>query len=64
MSIMDKLHKNSKIKTTDILSDSIFFGQKSMVKTEVPMINVALSGDPQGGLNIRTYSSGWSFKTL
>ena len=42
MSIMDKLHKNSKIKTTDILSDSIFFGQKSMVKTEVPMINVAL----------------------
>jgi|TARA_B110000858_G_scaffold51093_2_gene59174 RecA/RadA recombinase len=50
MSIMDKLHKNSKIKTTDILSDSIFFGQKSMVKTEVPMINVALSGDPQGGL--------------
>jgi RecA/RadA recombinase len=47
---MDKLHKNSKIKTTDILSDSIFFGQKSMVKTEVPMINVALSGDPQGGL--------------
>lgn len=50
MSIMDKLQKNSKIKTTDILSDSIFFGQKSMVKTEVPMINVALSGDPDGGL--------------
>ena len=60
MSIMDKLHKNSKIKTTDILSDSIFFGQKSMVKTEVPMINVALSR----WTYIRTYSSGWSFKTL
>ena len=50
MSIMDKLKKNSKIKTTDVLSDSIFFGEKTMVKTEVPMINVALSGDPQGGL--------------
>jgi RecA/RadA recombinase len=47
---MDKLKKNSKIKTTDVLSDSIFFGEKTMVKTEVPMINVALSGDPQGGL--------------
>ena len=50
MSVMDKLRKNSKIKTTDILSESIFFGDKSMTKTEVPMINVALSGDPDGGL--------------
>ena len=50
MSVMDKLRKNSKIKTTDILADSIFFGQKSSCKTEVPMINVALSGDPDGGL--------------
>ena len=50
MSVMDKLRKNSKIKTTDILSESIFFGDKTMVKTEVPMINVALSGDPDGGL--------------
>ncbi len=50
MSIMDKLKKNSKIKTSDTLSESIFFGDKTMVKTEVPMINVALSGDPDGGL--------------
>lgn len=50
MSIMDKLKKNSKIKTTDVLSESIFFSQKDMTKTEVPMINVALSGDPDGGL--------------
>ena len=50
MSIMDKLKKNSKIKTTDVLSDSIFFSEKDMTKTEVPMINVALSGDPDGGL--------------
>jgi len=50
MSVMDKLKKNSKIKTSDTLSESIFFGDKSMTKTEVPMINVALSGDPDGGL--------------
>ena len=48
MSVMDKLKKNSKIKTTDIL----IYG--SLVErydsTEVPMINVALSGDIDGGL--------------
>ena len=47
---MDKLKKNSKIKTSDILSDSVFFSDKEMIPTEVPMINVALSGDPDGGL--------------
>ena len=51
MSIMDKLKKNSKIKGTDTLSDSIYFSEKAMVKTDVPMINVALSGDPDGGLS-------------
>ena len=49
MSIMDKFRKNSKIKTTAVLADSIFFGEKSSCKTEVPMINVAFSGDPDGG---------------
>jgi len=50
MSIMDKLKKNSKVKETSILSDSKFFTEKDMVKTEVPMINVALSGSVDGGL--------------
>jgi len=50
MSIMDKLKKNSKIKTSEVLSKSIFFSEKEMTPTEVPMINVALSGDPDGGL--------------
>ena len=50
MSVMDKLKKNSKIKTSDVLSDSVFFSDKEMIPTEVPMINVALSGDPDGGL--------------
>ena len=51
MSVMDKLKKNSKIKTSDILADSVFFSEKEMTATAVPMINVALSGDPDGGLS-------------
>ena len=42
MSIMDKLKKNSKIKTTEVLEKSVFFTEKDMVTTTVPMINVAL----------------------
>jgi len=47
---MDKLKKNSKVKFTEVLSDSKFFTEKDMVKTDVPMINVALSGSVDGGL--------------
>lgn len=50
MSIMDKLKKNSKIKETAVLSKSKFFNEKDMVPTEVPMVNVALSGSVDGGL--------------
>src|SRR5210317_2265887 len=50
MSIMDKLKKNSKSDYTSILSDSKFFTEKDMVTTDVPMINVALSGSMDGGL--------------
>lgn len=50
MSIMDKLKKNSKVSHTAILSESKFFTEKDMVPTDVPMINVALSGRVDGGL--------------
>lgn len=50
MSIMDKLKKNSKIKQTEVLSDSKFFNDKEMTPTDVPMVNVALSGSIDGGL--------------
>ena len=50
MSIMDKLKKNSKVKETSVLSESKFFNQKDFVTTHVPMMNVALSGDIDGGL--------------
>ena len=50
MSIMDKLKKNSKLKATEVLSESKFFNEKDMVPTHVPMMNVALSGSIDGGL--------------
>ncbi len=50
MSIMDKLKKNSKVKDTEVLADSVLFSEKDIIPTEVPMINVALSGEVDGGL--------------
>lgn len=50
MSIMDKLKKNSKSKSSSVLSESKFFNSKDMIQTPVPMVNVALSGDIDGGL--------------
>ena len=47
---MDKLKKNSKISTTEVLAQSKFFNEKEMTPTDVPMINVALSGSIDGGL--------------
>ncbi|MDB4339573.1 DNA recombination/repair protein RecA, partial [bacterium] len=40
----------SKVKETSILAESKFFNEKDMVATDVPMINVALSGSVDGGL--------------
>tara|TARA_R110000822_G_scaffold310170_1_gene441700 strand:- start:9621 stop:10664 length:1044 start_codon:yes stop_codon:yes gene_type:complete len=50
MSVMDKLKKNSTTKLSAILSDQIYFTDTDFVKTDVPMINVALSGDMDKGL--------------
>ena len=47
---MDKLKKNSKIKASEVLADSKFFAAKDQTTTPVPMVNVALSGDLDGGL--------------
>ena len=51
MSIMDKLKQNSKLKHTEVLSDSKFFNEKDQTQTDVPMVNVALSGSVDGGLS-------------
>ena len=50
MGLMDKLQKNSKIEFTSPLEDSKFFGNKDVISTPVPMINVALGGSLDGGL--------------
>lgn len=50
MGIMDKLKKNSKISATEVLSESKFFNEKEMTPTDVPMVNVALSGSVDGGV--------------
>ena len=47
---MAKLKKNSKIKLTSQMDKSEFFREKEVVQTDVPMLNVALSGELDGGL--------------
>jgi RecA/RadA recombinase len=50
MGLLDKLKKNTTIKDSSILTKSKFFTEKDMIQTDVPMINVALSGRLDGGL--------------
>ena len=50
MSLLDKLKKNTTIKDSSILAKSKFFNEKDMIPTDVPMVNVALSGQLDGGL--------------
>ena len=51
MGVMDKLKKNSRVSSTDVLADSMLFKDKDVISTSVPMVNVALSGDMDGGLS-------------
>jgi RecA/RadA recombinase len=49
MSLLDKIKKNSTIKDSSILSKSKFFQAKDMIQTSIPAMNIALSGDIDGG---------------
>lgn len=49
-SLTDRLLKNSKIADSSMLKDSKVFGEKDQIVTDIPMINVALSGKIDGGL--------------
>lgn len=49
MSLLEKLKKNSKIKESNLVSLSKYFNKKDMIQTEIPMLNVALSGTFDGG---------------
>lgn len=48
--LLDRMKKAGSIKTADVLSDSSFFNAKDIIKTEIPALNVALSGSLDGGL--------------
>lgn len=48
MSLRDKIIRNSTISDTSVLSDSKFMNRE-LTKTDIPMLNVALSGDVDGG---------------
>ena len=48
--LRDRILKNSTIEETAILSESKFFNEKDVIRTKVPMINVALSGRVDGGM--------------
>ena len=50
MSLMDKLKKNSKIKLSAQMDKSEFFQEQSVIPTDVPMMNVALTGALDGGI--------------
>lgn len=50
MSLLDKMKKVGSIKSAELLSESNFFNKKEGVQTEVPIINMALSGEVDGGL--------------
>ena len=56
MSLLEKMMKSGSIKSASILEESSFFNKKDTVSTDVPIINMALSGEVDGGL-----SSGLTF---
>ena len=47
---MEKLKKNSKIKLTSRMDKSEFFQEQEIIPTDVPMMNVALTGSLNGGV--------------
>ena len=49
MSLMDKIKKNSTIKDISVLSKSKYFNEKDVIQTQIPALNIALSGKIDGG---------------
>ena len=50
MGLMDRLKKTTAIEYASVLEDSELFDDCQVVPTEIPILNVALSGDLKGGL--------------
>lgn len=49
--LLSRIIKNSPTKNTSILSESFMFHKKDVIPTDIPIINVAFSGDIDGGLS-------------
>lgn len=49
MSIMNKLKKGSTLKHSEVLSESGLFSNKDVITTDIPALNIALSGSINGG---------------
>ena len=49
-SLLDRIKKSSTIKIASVMSESKFFNDVDETSTEVPAINIALSGSLDGGL--------------
>lgn len=48
--LIERMMKNSTIKDSAMIGDSLVFGNKDMITTSVPMLNVAASGRVDGGI--------------
>ena len=48
--LVEKLKKNTKSAYADTLDKSVFFNDRELVPTRIPMLNVALSGQVDGGI--------------
>lgn len=67
MSLIEKLQKSGALKGGSLLSDSQFFNKKDFIQTDIPIVNIALSGRSDGGLTSGlTFLAGESknFKTM
>lgn len=47
--LLEKLKKNSSIKLTSVMSKSTIFNKKDMITTLLPALNIAFSGEIDGG---------------
>lgn len=50
MSLLDKMLKSGSIKDAATMDKSIFFKHKDVIETELPILNIAFSGQVDGGL--------------
>lgn len=48
--LLERIRSAGSIKTAEVLSESSFFNCKDVIPTDIPALNIALSGSPDGGL--------------